>query len=740
MSAYPRDDTGAAFGGRATFHRFTTRNLCPHCDHEGPCIYFDNGDVLCHREGQPGNWTDSFIGGYWHRALDTTGHQPVPRRLPSPSTPPITPADLTLRNAVYADLLRPCPLSEDQRAAHQLTDAQARRYGWLPSDPAGQARLIATLLGTYTREELLSVPGFREHNGHITIRGAGLMLPTRDLDGHIQAIDHRRNTVADGQARYYKLSSRTPDDQDAPGPGAPPHVAIPVGGITVDGVIGVTEGVKKADYAADALGYPVVSIPGVGSWRAAVGVLERFAGNVVVLMLDQDDPDKNEGSTVAAVERARTAIATAAVSLGYAVRLATWDHAVAKGVDDLLTAGRTFTLERYCPAADELDTAATAAISPTIVSLVVVMAKTLRIQRAALQRAYAKIKDQDRAYDALERFVLTEGYTESEKKMLTWTLRGKFGYRMGMPIPDTFPTVHITDEEKPRAGLSTTSFDTARKRLVKEGVLIEESRKPGPESKTGYAYKMITVDGERLEHLLVGLHDDPDAQTEERIARAATRAEEARERSEKARHARERREEMERATRMSLAAIGGERRHFAEVTEQLSHQLTEKEAEATAMRQAALDAQREAQRIIEQARRESIPCGGCGTLIAIKDWRCDDCRAEGTDADRWAVEPPPSFGGKEYVKREPIPVPCSTTPSSSPIPPKLGGGLAAHMDTDAATLPPAHWRPCYGGCGTLQPPGATCKACRERQDHAAGVAVPLHILTPNSATTARREL
>jgi len=351
MSAAPYDDSypGGVTSGRP-FHRYTARNRCPHCEHETPCIYFDNGDVLCHREGDAHRWTDSFIGGYWHRAIDADNRRPTPPRTPAASAVAITPADRVMVDAIYTDFIALCPLSEDQRIAHDLTQAQASRYGWLPRDPDSQAHIIAALLTTHTREELLGVPGFREHHGRLTIRGAGLMLPTRDLDGKIQAIDLRRAVVEEGQSRYIKLSSRIDGDLDAPSPGAPPHVAMPVDGVVVPGILGITEGVKKADYAADALGYPVVSIPGISATRVASGVLERFAGDVVVIMLDQDDPKKNDGRTVANVERARSNLATAATSLGYAVRLAMWDHAPAKGIDDLLAAGGHFTLERYAPA------------------------------------------------------------------------------------------------------------------------------------------------------------------------------------------------------------------------------------------------------------------------------------------------------------------------------------------------------------------------------------------------------
>jgi len=720
MSASLHDHAGGVASVRP-FHRYTARNRCPHCDHETPCIYFDNGDSLCHRKGNPAQWTDSFIGAFWHRAADAGDTRPAPRRTPAPSAPTITPADRDTRDAVCADLLALCPLTDAQRADQRLTQAQADRYGWLPGDADSQARLIAALLTTHTREELLGVPGFCDQRGRLTIRGAGLMLPTRDLDGKIQAIDLRRAVVKDGQSRYIKLSSRTDDDPDAPSPGAPAHVAMPADGVAVPGHVGITEGVKKADAAADALGYPVISIPGIGATRAASSVLERVAGDVVVIMLDRDDPDKNDGRTVANVERARAELAALALPLGYAVRLATWNHTRAKGVDDLFARGDRFILERYHPAdPDPKPTGPDASATSRAGSDV---ATTIRVQREALQRARATIDALTHAHTALRRLLLTEQFTESEKKMLVWTLLEKHGYSFGLPLSETFVPIYIKEEEMPLAGLSVNSFRTARQRLVKENVFLETTRAPGEQSKSGCPYKVITVNGERLHALIIGLNDDPGAQTEERRQRAEQRSEEARARSDKAHANRERQEEQARASRMALAKIGQERRHFAEEAERLSHQLTETEAEAQAMRQAAVDAQRAAQQILAQARRDTIACRGCGTLIKVDDWRCDDCRAQGTERDQYLD---PSFGCKGNVQREED---RSRSSSTGYIHPKLGSNPPVSHTGRDPELNGEDLSPCNGGCGTLTPRGWTCGPCLEKPFTAA----PLHI--PNNAAT-----
>ncbi len=337
------------------------------------------------------------------------------------------------------------------------------------------------------------------------------------------------------------------------------------------------------------------------------------------------------------------------------------------------------------------------------------MADTLRTQREALQRAYAKNAELLAAYTALYRLLLTEAYTESEKKMLLWTLWEKHHYRFGMPIPETFSDAYIKEQETPQAGLSINSFRTARQRLVADEVLIESVRQPGPDSTTGLPYKVITVNGERLRVLIVGLDADPCARTEERAARAAARSEEARARSDKAKATTARREEVARAHNMMAAAMGQERRNHAEETERLAAQLTEKAAEAEAMRHAAQAAQREAARIIEQARRDSIPCGGCGVLVTIKDYRCDDCRTEGTDADQFTRAGqggPPTFGGIGMAAAVES---AQTHRYTLPLPPKIGG---PPPDSGQPASPPAY---CRGGCGAPTPPGISyCGACRSR--------------------------
>jgi len=350
------------------------------------------------------------------------------------------------------------------------------------------------------------------------------------------------------------------------------------------------------------------------------------------------------------------------------------------------------------------------------------LADALRTQRAALQSAYATIETLKAANAAKTRLLLSDAFSEGEKKLLVFLLQ-RLGCEFGAPLPESFGEVFIPETEMSRAGLCVNSFRTARKRLVTDGVLIERLRQPSAESASGHPYTIVTVNGERLAHLLVGL--DPAsaaaaALTEARAARAAARSEEARARFDKAQAVRDRREEQDRAHRQMAAAMGQERRKHEEEADRLAVQLMEKAAEAEAMRRAAADAQREAARIVAEAQaaqwgqRESLPCGGCGTLIAVKDWRCDDCRAVGTTADQFtgtesvAVQLTPTIGaystdgpGGAGTQTVTLPLAPIVVVNSSTIDPEMPAGESGKL--------------CRGGCGAQTPPGISyCGVCRLR--------------------------
>ncbi len=722
MSAQARDYPHTDSHRPTRNNRVSRRNPCDWCGGSKYCLRFDNGDSACHTVGEADQWTDAFMGVYLHRSSDPA----APARPLRAEHPAAEIANADTLHEVNTDLLALCPLCDEHRAllknpTHGLDDWQVSLYGTLPVDPTARRAIIEPLIDKYGTGTLLRVPGFFEDEGRIAlVPFAGVIVPCRDLQGRITAFQVRSDKP-NADPRYLSLSSTS---FGGPGPGSPPHLAQPRDLRDPHTVVTV-EGIKKADMIAERMGCFAISINGVGAWRAAEDALDALAARGVdtcIIALDRDV----KPTAIENVERSRQRLAAAAVARGYGARIASWDKDVAKGPDDLLVAGHTFTIERYCPSSESSESMdgsvdEGAGVAPNV-------AVTLRIQREALQRAYAKIDTLTRAITMLVRLILTEQYSESEKKVLVWFLHEKLGYTFGLPIPETFEMVRIKDEEKPRAGLSEGSFNTARKRFVADGVLIAEKRPALEGSPTGRPFDVFTVNGERLEHLIVGLDTNTadGAQAEERIARAAQRADEARARyakmlEERARREQEkaRREEQDRITRQQLASIGHERRHFAETTERLSHQLTEKEAEAEAMRHAAVAAQREAQRIIEQARQEqeSIACRGCGELIAIKDWRCDDCRTEGTSADRFTgPEFSLSFVGNGYDdgQHRPAPVPPHL-PSTTLIPTKLRENPPQAMGEDL--------KPCAGGCGTLTHRGWECKPCRERPPR------PLHIST-----------
>jgi hypothetical protein len=366
MSAHARDNDAPTQANNHPWRRVSRREHCPICDdHDSTCLIFDNGDVLCAHVTSD-ELEDRFLGqSWWHRfEQSATRPQSWSPRTPTPSTPHRPRADATNLDAVYRVVRSHSVLSDEHHALltgplHGLSDAQAQRYGTPPTD---QATMLADLLTRFSRDTLLTVPGFREKDGQLYFhdytsperRRARIALFVHDLQGRIVAIHLRDTARVAGGSKYLPATSVDATHPDAPSPGTPAHIALPAGGVRHAYIIGITEGVKKADVAADALGYPVIGLAGTGCTSDGIAVLTQIADErpevtAVDIMLDRDDPTAKEGRTAAAVNAARLRLATAAVRRGFAVRNTQWNPADAKGIDELLIAGHAFTVERFRP-------------------------------------------------------------------------------------------------------------------------------------------------------------------------------------------------------------------------------------------------------------------------------------------------------------------------------------------------------------------------------------------------------
>ncbi len=344
-------------------NRVDRRNPCEWCGDHKYCLRFDDGGSFCRTVGDAHQWTDSFLGGYLHRA---NGQEAMPTTRLRPKAPVAEPADADTVHNVYTGLLARCPLSDEHRALltspqHGLADEQAARYGTLPADLERRRAVARKVLSDCKVVSGATVPGFYldKQQCQTVGYGGGILMPRRDLQGRLTGFMVRSDKPG-ADPRYTWLSSAS---AGGPTSGSAPHIAQPRE-LREPTKVGIVEGIKKADVLADRLGYPHISINGVGTWGAALEVLDELTTqgvDTVVIALDRDI----KPTAVEAVERSRQGLAAAAIARGYAVRIASWDPEVAKGPDDLLIIGHTFTLDRYTPAARrDDDTARLAGIAP----------------------------------------------------------------------------------------------------------------------------------------------------------------------------------------------------------------------------------------------------------------------------------------------------------------------------------------------------------------------------------------
>jgi len=326
----------------ARFRRVNKREPCPICGHPDWCLVGDHA-VLCMRVAND-RPSKGASGGWWHQTTEEASPYRLADSARQRRTQPGR-ADIDTLDHVYGELLALCPLSRLHHSIlveqHGVSPERAATYGTLPSDDERRQWVARQLQFRHGSVVCRAVPGIIVNDRkRQDLAGAGVLLPHRDPQGRIAGFSIRRDIARDGQARYYRLSSAT---HGGPGCGSALHVARPLTGTTAADAMWITEGVKKSDVAADALGAVVIGLAGVGTWAQAVPVVRELGSRRVVIAFDQDA----KSETVAIVGRYRDALAAALAAAGREVLIAAWSPTDGKGIDDLLTAGHTPTLTPY---------------------------------------------------------------------------------------------------------------------------------------------------------------------------------------------------------------------------------------------------------------------------------------------------------------------------------------------------------------------------------------------------------
>ena len=163
-----------------------------------------------------------------------------------------------------------------------------------------------------------------------------MIVPVRDVDGRIVALKVRRDDAdiaaakeaGRPDAKYVYLSSKK---CGGPGPGSPVHVPA---GITrpVD-LARMTEGELKADVATTRSGVPTISMPGVGSWRAALEAARKLETKTIRLAFDADAVGNPH------VAKPLRDCSEAIITAGLILQLERWPAELGKGIDDVLASG-----------------------------------------------------------------------------------------------------------------------------------------------------------------------------------------------------------------------------------------------------------------------------------------------------------------------------------------------------------------------------------------------------------------
>jgi hypothetical protein len=317
-------------GGRGAWTRVTRSRRCPICKGDSWCSVRSDGNlVVCMRNSGGIERTDANGVTYYVHVLD--GATPRGEVGPDVGGAPI--ADVVTLDEAHRMVLAQLRLTDEHAASLERrglsrTEIRTRGYRTLPLE--GRSALARTVVEHLGESAARSIPGvFVGGDGDRTwwsfAGSPGLVIPVRNTDGLIVALKIRRDSDDDGP-RYTYVSSGSKG-----GPRAMLAVHVPLFGESVDWTEArVTEGELKADAASVLSSIPTISIPGVGSWRAALPVLDTLGVKRVRVAFDADHRTKPEVGIALAL------LIRGCVDARLGVTVETWDSSTAKGIDDAL--------------------------------------------------------------------------------------------------------------------------------------------------------------------------------------------------------------------------------------------------------------------------------------------------------------------------------------------------------------------------------------------------------------------
>ena len=267
------------------------------------------------------------------------GGKPEPKKRTEPEeSSEMLVAPVEVRNNTYSNLLSMlnlCPTHQESLMARGLNREEIE---WLGYRTTPTTRINKIVTGLLERGCILEgVPGFYcdRENGcwSLDLRGSGIMLPDRNENGEIEAIQIRLDKPYHG--KFYNLTSA---DQYY---GTKAHCCAHFVGVGSDSdeTVCLTEGVMKADIAyclSRYLSYPhgFVGLTGVSNKTQLTSAYTNLydLGKRRILVMYDADYQAND-----AVRQLREYAVTTGAEYGFEMVPITWDPQY-KGIDDLLHA------------------------------------------------------------------------------------------------------------------------------------------------------------------------------------------------------------------------------------------------------------------------------------------------------------------------------------------------------------------------------------------------------------------